>query len=257
MSRVKEALLGKKSFIGFLTAGDPCIDKTEEFIVEIARAGAAIVEVGIPFSDPIAEGPVVQEANVRALSAPGGCTTDMVFDVVEKASKKIDVPLVLLTYLNPVYKYGYERFFARCKEAGVEGVIIPDLSYEEKGELIDFANKYDVDIISLVSTNSGERIKMIAADATGYIYILPIAENNPSANKLSSELVETVARIRKITDTPVVIEFGANTPEQIAGYSEIADGIIIETRIVKLIEKYGADAGSHIYEYVKKMVDSI
>lgn len=257
MSRVKEALLGKKSFIGFLTAGDPCIEKTEEFIVEIAKAGAAIVEVGIPFSDPIAEGPVVQEANVRALSAPGGCTTDMVFDMVERASKKIDVPVVLLTYLNPVFKYGYERFFSRCKESGVNGIIIPDLSYEEKGELMEFAKKYDVDIISLISANSGERIKMIAPEADGYIYILPTVENNPSENELSSQLVETVARIRKLTDTPVVIEFGANTPEQIKRYSDIADGIIIETRIVKLIEKYGKDAGSYIYDYVKKMVDSI
>ncbi len=257
MSRVKEALIGKKSFIGFLTAGDPCIDKTEEFIVEIAKAGASIVEVGIPFSDPIAEGPVVQEANVRALSAPGGCTTDMVFDMVERASKKIDVPLVLLTYLNPVFKYGYERFMSRCKETGVDGIIIPDLSYEEKDELVEYASKYGVDIISLISTNSGDRIKMIAPEAMGYIYILPSDDKNQSEGELSSELVETVARIRKLTDTPVVIEFGANTPEQIARYSDIADGIIIETRIVKLIEKYGENAGSHIYDYVKKMVDSI
>ena len=256
MSRVKEALSGKKSFIGFLAAGDPSIDKTEEFIVEIARAGAAIVEIGIPFSDPIAEGPVVQEANVRALSAPGGCTTDMVFDMVAKASKKVDVPLVLLTYLNPVYKYGYERFCAKCKETGVDGIIIPDLSYEEKGELLEEANKYGIDIISLISTNSGDRINMIAPEATGYIYILP-SEDNVAEGELSGKLLETVGRIRKLTDTPVVIEFGANTPEQIARYSDIADGIIIETRIVKLIEKYGADAGKHIYDYVKKMVDSI
>jgi len=256
MSRVKEALVGKKSFIGFLTAGDPCIEKTEDFIVEIANAGAAVVEIGIPFSDPIAEGPVVQEANVRALSAPGGCTTDMVFDMVAKASKRVDVPLVFVTYLSPVYKYGYVRFCAKCKETGVDAIIIPDLSYEEKGELVEEAKKYDIDIISLISTNSGDRIKMIAEDSTGYIYILPSAEH-VAEGEISSKLVETVARIRKITDTPVVIEFGANTPEQIARYSDIADGIIIETRIVKLIEKYGNDAGSHIYDYVKKMVDSI
>ena len=255
MSRIKNAF-NEKALMAYITCGDPDLETTTSIINEAVSKGVNIIGLGIPFSDPIAEGPVVQEANVRALSVPGGCTTDMVFDMVAKASKRVDVPLVLLTYLNPVYKYGYERFCAKCKETGVEGIIIPDLSYEEKGELLEEANKFGIDIISLISTNSGDRINMIAPEATGYIYVLPSADS-VAEGELSGKLLETVGRIRKLTDTPVVIEFGANTPEQIARYSDIADGIIIETRIVKLIEKYGADAGSHIYDYVKKMVDSI
>ena len=135
MSRIREAFTNKKAFIGFLTAGDPSLAKTEEFIVEMANAGASIIEIGIPFSDPIAEGKIVQEANVRALSVPGGCTTDMIFDMVARVSKKVNVPLVFLTYLNPIFKYGYERFCSKCKEVGIDGLIIPDMPYEEKGEL--------------------------------------------------------------------------------------------------------------------------
>lgn len=132
MSRIEEALKNKKTFVGFLTAGDPGLDKTEEFILEMEKAGAGLIEIGIPFSDPIAEGPVIQDANVRALSAPGGCTTDMVFDMVARVSKKVSVPLVFLTYLNPVFKYGYEKFCKKCAETGIDGIIIPDMPYEEK-----------------------------------------------------------------------------------------------------------------------------
>ena len=157
MSRIKSAFENKKAYIGFLTAGDPSLAMTEEYIVEMARAGAALVEIGIPFSDPIAETATIQEANVRALSTETGCTTDMVFDMVASVSKKVDIPLVLLTYLNPVFKYGYDEFFKKCKETGVDGIIIPDMPYEEKGEVEPFANKYGVDISfppSLISTES-------------------------------------------------------------------------------------------------------
>ena len=255
MSKIKEAFTNKKAFIGFLTAGDPSLEKTEEFIVEMARAGAALIEIGIPFSDPIAEGPVIQSANVRALSAPGGCTTDMVFDMVARVSRKVDVPLVFLTYLNPVFKYGYEAFCKKCNEVGISGIIIPDMPFEERGELEPIAEKYDVDIISLIAPTSRERIRMIAGRAKGYIYLVSSMGVTGVRNEITTDIVGMMEEIRAVTDTPVAVGFGINTPRQAARYAAMADGVIVGSAIVKIIEQYGEDAGKYIYEYVKGMVD--
>lgn len=257
MSKIREAFNGKKAFIGFLTAGDPSLDKTEEFIIEMAEAGAALIEIGIPFSDPIAEGPVIQDANVRALSVPGGCTTDMVFDMVARVSKKISVPLVFLTYLNPVFKYGYEAFCKRCSETGVSGIIIPDLPYEERAELTPFADKYDVDVISLIAPTSQDRIEKIAKDAKGYIYIVSSMGVTGVRGEITTDIEEIVEGIRKVTDTPLAVGFGINTPEQAAKYSQMADGVIVGSAIVEIIARHGADAGKYIYDYVKSMVEKI
>lgn len=257
MSKISEAFSNKKAFIGFLTAGDPSLEKTEEFIVEMEKAGAALIEIGIPFSDPIAEGPVIQEANVRALSAPGGCTTDMVFDMVERVSKKVSVPLVFLTYLNPVFSYGYDRFCKRCKEAGVSGIIIPDMPFEERGELIPFAEKHDVELISLIAPTSEERIQMIAKEAKGYIYVVSSMGVTGIRSEITTDIGEIIANIRKATDTPVAIGFGINTPEQAASYSQMADGVIVGSAIVKIIQEHGAHAGKYVYDYVRSMVDGM
>lgn len=257
MSRIKEAFENKKAFIGFLTAGDPSLEKTEEFIIEMEKAGAALIEIGIPFSDPIAEGPVIQEANVRALSAPGGCTTDMVFDMVARVSKKVSVPLVFLTYLNPVFKYGYDAFCKRCSETGISGIIIPDMPFEEKEELAPIAAQHDVDIISLIAPTSNDRIRMIAEQATGYIYVVSSMGVTGVRNEITTDISGIVNEIRKVSDTPVAIGFGINTPEQAAKYAAEADGVIVGSAIVKIIAKYGADAGQHIYEYVKEMADAL
>jgi len=256
MSKITEAFTNKKAFIGFLTAGDPSLEKTEEFIVEMARAGAALIEIGIPFSDPIAEGPVIQSANVRALSAPGGCTTDMVFDMVARVSRKVDVPLVFLTYLNPVFKYGYEAFCKKCNEVGISGIIIPDMPFEEHGELEPIAEKYDVDIISLIAPTSRERIRMIAGRAKGYIYLVSSMGVTGVRNEITTDIGGIIEEIRAVTDTPVAVGFGINTPEQAARYAAMADGVIVGSAIVKIIEQYGEDAGKYIYEYVKGMVDA-
>lgn len=255
MSRIREAFTNKKAFIGFLTAGDPSLAKTEEFIVEMANAGASIIEIGIPFSDPIAEGKIVQEANVRALSVPGGCTTDMIFDMVARVSKKVNVPLVFLTYLNPIFKYGYERFCSKCKEVGIDGLIIPDMPYEEKGELKPYADKYELDIISFIAPSSIERIKMIAKDSTGYVYMVPSMDEE--AGETSIDLDEVVRSVREVTDTPLVFGFKMNTVEQIAKKSTIVDGVIVDNSIVKLIEANGEDAGKYIHEYIKTVVERI
>lgn len=257
MSRIKKAFEQKKAFIGFLTAGDPSLEKTEEFIMEMERAGAALIEIGIPFSDPIAEGPVIQEANVRALSAPGGCTTDMIFDMVARVSKKVSVPLVFLTYLNPVFKYGYEAFCKKCSEAGISGIIIPDMPFEEKTELTPIAEKYEVDIISLVAPTSEDRIRMIAKEAKGYIYVVSSMGVTGVRSEITTDISAIVESIREVTDTPVAVGFGINTPEQAAKYAAMSDGIIVGSAIVKIIAKYGNDAGAHVYEYVKFMVDGM
>lgn len=257
MSKISEAFQNKKAFIGFLTAGDPSLTKTEELIVEMAEAGAGLIEIGIPFSDPIAEGPIIQDANIRALSAPGGCTTDMVFDMVASVSGKVSVPLVFLTYLNPVFKYGYEKFCARCRETGISGLIIPDMPFEEKGELADIAGKYDVDIISLIAPTSRQRIQMIAKEAKGYIYVVSSMGVTGVRSEITTDLDSIIKGIREVTDTPVAIGFGINTPDQVKKYSAMADGVIVGSAIVKIIGAHGMEADKPVYDYVKEMVDSL
>lgn len=254
MSRMKEAFENKKAFIGFLTAGDPSLDKTIEFMVKMEEAGASLIEIGVPFSDPIAEGPVIQDANVRALSAPGGYTTDLLFDMLEKASKKVTVPLVLLTYLNPIFKYGCDAFCKRCKEVGIDGLIIPDMPYEEREEVVPYAEQYDIDVISFISPASEERIKMIAKEAKGYIYMLSAAD---AREEVVSDVADMVKVIREVTDLPVVTELEIQSSEQVAECEELADVVIPRNAIVKIIEQYGNDAGKPIYDFVKSMVDRL
>ncbi len=255
MSKIREAFSNKKSFVGFLTAGDPSLDKTEEFIVTMEKAGASVIEIGVPFSDPIAETPVVQEANVRALSAEGGCTTDMIFAMLGRVKDKVSVPLVLMTYLNPVFKYGYEQFMQKCSETGVAGLIIPDMPYDERDEILPMADKYGVDIISLVAPASKSRIRMIAGDAKGYIYVLPSLDTADGRKDVVTDISGIVSEIRQVTDTPVVLEIGVDYPE--AEYETIADGFVVENAIVNLIAKHGNDAAGPIYDYVKKTVENL
>ena len=253
MNRIGNAFKNKneKAFIGFLTAGDPDINKSEEYILEMVKAGADLVEIGIPFSDPIAEGKVIEAANMRALSC--GTTTDSVFDLVQSLRIKTQVPLVLLTYLNPVFKYGYERFFKRCNSTGVDGVIIPDLPFEEKGELADFAERNDVKIISLIAPTSKERVKRIAESSAGFIYLVSSMGVTGVRDNIDTDLESIIKDIRSATNTPVAIGFGISTPEQAAKFGAISDGVIVGSAIVKIIEKYGHDAAGHIYDYVESM----
>lgn len=255
MSKITDAFKNKKAFVGFLTAGDPSLDKTEEFIITMEQSGASVIEIGVPFSDPIAEGPVVQDANVRALSAEGGCTTDMIFDMLARVKGKVSVPIVLMTYLNPVFKYGYEAFMKKCADTGVSGIIIPDMPYDEKDEILPIADEYGVEIISLVAPASKSRIQMIAKDAKGYIYVLPSLNATDARSNIVTDISEIVAEIRQVTDTPVILEIGVNYPE--AEYETIADGFVVENAIVNIIAKYGNDAAVHIAEYVKKTVESL
>jgi len=257
MNRILNAFKNKndKAFITFLTAGDPDIKKSEEFILEMVKAGADLIEIGIPFSDPIAEGKVIEAANIRALSC--GTTTDSVFELVQSVRQKTQVPLVLLTYLNPVFKYGYERFFKCCNSAGVDGIIIPDLPFEEKGELVDHAKKNDVRIISLIAPTSKERIKRIAEDSSGFIYLVSSMGVTGIRENIDTDLVSIISDIRTFTDTPVAIGFGISSPEQASKYGAISDGVIVGSAIVKIIAQHGQNSAPYIYEYVKSMKEAL
>lgn len=255
MSRIKNAFKDGKAFIGFLTAGDPSLDKTEEFILEMANSGADLVEIGIPFSDPIAEGEVIQNANVRALS--NGATVKKVFEMVASVRKKTDVPLVFLTYLNPVFHYGYEEFLSKCNEVGIDGIIIPDMPYEEKGEINEVAKKHDIDIISMIAPTSKQRIATIASSATGFIYTVSSLGVTGVRSEIKTDLESIVKIIKENSDTPVAIGFGINTPEQAKNFAKYADGVIVGSAIVKIIAEYGEDSASHIRDYIKSMKEAI
>ncbi|MCI5700806.1 MAG: tryptophan synthase subunit alpha [Lachnospiraceae bacterium] len=255
MSKIAKAFENKKAFIPFLTVGDPNGDKTVEFVLEMERAGADLVELGIPFSDPTAEGVVIQNANIRALS--GGMKLSGVFEVVRKIREKTQIPLVFLTYLNPVFHYGYEAFFAKCRELGVDGMICPDLPYEERDEVADIAKKYDVDLIALIAPTSEERIQMIAKEASGYIYIVSSMGVTGVRSKITTDLGKIVSAIRQVTDVPCAIGFGISTPQQAKEMAEIADGAIVGSAIVKIIAQYGEKAAPHVYEYVKLMKEAL
>ena len=254
MSKIAKAFENGTAFIGFLTAGDPTIDKTVEYVLAMEEAGCDLIEIGIPFSDPMAEGVVIQDANVRALKHD--TTTDDVFDIVRMVRQKSDVPLVFLTYINPVFFYGYEKFFKRCAELGVDGIISPDLPYEEKGEIADIARDNGVDVISLIAPTSSERIKMIAADATGFIYVVSSLGVTGMRSEIKTDLGAILSDIREVTDLPLAVGFGINTPKQASEIGNIADGVIVGSAIVKLIEQHGENASEALKEYVKSMKEA-
>jgi tryptophan synthase alpha chain len=254
MSKIREAFQGGKAFIPFITAGDPSIGDTERFIQTMAESGADLIEIGIPFSDPIAEGIVIQEADIRALAA--GTTTDLVFDMVSRVRGKVAVPLVFMTYLNPVYHYGYEKFFARCEEVGISGIIIPDLPYEEKADVDGPAAAHGVELISMIAPTSEDRIRMIAKEAKGFLYVVSSMGVTGMRRDIRTDLPSMVRAIRDVTDVPCAIGFGINTPEQAKKMAGIADGVIVGSAIVKIVEQKGKDAAPEIADYVRKMKEA-
>jgi tryptophan synthase alpha chain len=255
MSKIENAFQDGKAFIGFLTAGDPDLPKSADFVLDLVRGGADLVEIGIPFSDPTAEGPVIQEANIRALRA--GTTVEGVFGMAAAVREKTDIPLVFLTYLNPVFSYGYERFFARCERVGVDGIILPDLPFEEKGELHDAASRHGVDLISLVAPTSDERIRTIAAEAEGFLYIVSSLGVTGVRSEIATNLAAIVEKARSAGSIPVAVGFGIGTPEQARKIAAVADGVIVGSAIVKIIGEHGGAAGPHLYEYVRSMKDAM
>ena len=255
MTKIRDAFKDGKAFIPFLTCGDPDLETTEKLVCAMAEAGADLIELGIPFSDPTAEGPVIQEANVRALSA--GTTTDKIFDMVAKLRKKTQIPLAFMAYANSLYKYGYDRFCKRCAEVGIDGLIIPDMPFEEKGELQEFTEKYDLKLISLIAPTSQERIQMIAKEAEGFIYVVSSLGVTGVRDTITTDVGQIVDMIRQVTDVPTAVGFGINKPEQVHQYTQIADGAIVGSAIVRIVAQYGEQAGPKIYEYVSEMVGGL
>jgi len=255
MSKINNAFKNGKAFIGFVTGGDPNIEKTKEFILEMIKAGADLIEIGIPFSDPIAEGPVIQAADNRALAS--GTTVEKIFTLVAELRKETNIPLVFLTYINPVFHYTYDAFFKRCKETGLDGIIIPDLPFEEQAPVRETAIKYGIDLISLIAPTSEERIKEIAKNATGFIYLVSSMGVTGIRSEITTDLSSITAAIKSVTSIPVAIGFGIHTPSQAKEMARIADGVIVGSAIVKIIAQYGENAAQHVYRYVKEMKEAI
>ena len=251
MSKISEAFKDTKAFIPFITGGDPSLEITQQLLYAMEEAGADIIEIGIPFSDPIAEGPVIQAANERALAA--GCTTDRIFETVKKAREKVRVPMVFLTYLNPIFTYGKERFMERCRECGIQGVIVPDMPFEEKGELREVCTKYGIEIISLIAPTSHERITAIAKEAEGYIYCVSSLGVTGMRKEISTDIQGMVDKVRQVTKVPCAVGFGISTPEQAQQMAAVSDGVIVGSRIVKIVEEYGEKSVPYVREYVENM----
>ena len=253
--KITEAFSRGKAFIPFVTCGDPSLDVTEKIVNAMVEAGADLIELGIPFSDPTAEGPVIQGANLRALS--GGVTTDKVFDMVEKIRKNTDVPMVFMTYANVVFSYGTERFCKHAQEVGMDGLILPDVPYEEKEEFAEVADKYGLDLISLIAPTSHERIATIAKDAEGFVYCVSSLGVTGMRSQITTDIGAMVKLVKAQKDIPCAVGFGISTPEQAKKMAVQADGVIVGSAIVKLCESYGADCVPYIKEYVKSMKDAI
>jgi len=255
MNRIREAFEGKKAFIPFITGGDPSLEVTKKLIIAMQEAGADLIEVGIPFSDPIAEGPVIQEADERALK--GGCTTDKLFDAMKEIKDEMRIPRVFMTYINAVYTYGVERFMKRCVECGMCGVIVPDMPYEEKGELAGMCTKYGVELVSLIAPTSHERIAMIAKEAEGFLYCVSSLGVTGVRSQITTNISEMIEQVRKVTDIPCAVGFGIATPEQAKEMAAVSDGAIVGSAIVKIVAQYGEECIPHVAEYVKNMKKAV
>lgn len=253
MIKIKDAFKNGKTFIPFVTCGDPDLDTTKELIYALANAGAGVIELGIPFSDPTAEGETIQSANERALA--NGVTTDKIFDMLKDV--KVDVPLVFMTYANVVFFYGIEKFAKKCVEIGVSGVILPDIPFEEKEEFSKICDAEGVDFISLIAPTSEERISMIAKESKGFVYCVSSLGVTGVRSNITVDVGGMVEKVRENTDTPTAIGFGISTPEQAKEMSKKADGVIVGSAIVKIIEKYGKDCVPYVLEYAKSIVNAI
>lgn len=255
MNSIKKAFAGKKAFIAFLTAGDPNLAITEELVVKMAAAGADLIELGIPFSDPVAEGPVIQRADERALL--GGATTDKIFDMVKRVRTICDVPLAFMTYVNPIFVYGPERFLQNCAVCGIGALIVPDLPFEEKEELLPFCNRHGVELISLIAPTSNERIIEIARHARGFVYCVSSLGVTGVRNEITTDLSKMVALVKGQKDIPCAIGFGISTPEQARQMAAGSDGVIVGSAIMKIIERYGVACVPPVCAYVREMKDAI
>lgn len=255
MSRIKTAFSHGKAFIPFITAGDPSLAITEKLIFKMEEAGADLIELGIPFSDPVAEGIAIQQADERALLA--GTTTDKIFDMVKRVRQKTNIPLAFMTYVNPIYTYGTDKFLKNCNICGIDAIIVPDLPFEEKEELKPYCDTYGVDLISLIAPTSLNRIKMIAKEAQGFVYCVSSMGVTGVRSEITTNINEMIKLVKEVKDMPCAIGFGISTPEQAKAMAQYADGVIVGSAIVKLAAQYGNNCITPITDYVRKMKAAI
>ncbi|WP_298029207.1 tryptophan synthase subunit alpha [uncultured Dysosmobacter sp.] len=255
MSNIAKAFAGGKAFIPFITCGDPDLETTAKVVRAMAESGADLIELGIPFSDPTAEGPVIQAANVRALSA--GTTTDKIFDMVRNLRRDVTVPMVFMTYANVVFSYGSQRFISTCADIGIDGLILPDIPYEEKDEFDPICKRYGLDLISLVAPTSEDRIATVAREAGGFIYVVSSLGVTGVRSEITTDIGAMVKLIRANSKLPCAVGFGISTPEQAKKMAALSDGAIVGSAIVKLIAQYGRNAVPYVADYVKAMKDAV
>lgn len=251
MNRIENVFKGKKAFIPFITCGDPSLEVTKKLVLAMEEAGADLIELGIPFSDPTAEGPVIQAANIRALS--GGVTTDKVFDMVEELRSQTQIPLAFMTYANVVFSYGIEKFVKKAVEAGMDALILPDIPYEEKEEFASVCREYGLAFISLIAPTSHERISMIAEQAEGFVYCVSSMGVTGERSEITSDVQGMVRLVKQVKEIPCAVGFGISTPEQAKEMNKYADGVIVGSAIVKLCGKYQEACVEPVREYVKSM----
>lgn len=254
-NRIAEAFNKEKAFIPFITCGDPSLEVTEKLVYAMEEAGADLIELGIPFSDPTAEGPVIQAANVRALS--GGVTTDKIFEMVQSIRKHTDIPLVFMTYANVVFSYGTKRFIKKASDLGMDGLILPDVPFEEKEEFDPVCRQYGLDFISLIAPTSHERIRMIAREAQGFLYCVSSLGVTGVRSSITTDIGGMVRLVKEEKDIPCAVGFGISTPQQAREMASCADGVIVGSAIVKLCGQYKEDCVSYVKEYVKSMKDAM
>ena len=255
MNRIAEAFQKEKVFIPFITCGDPDLETTGKVVRAAVANGAGLIELGIPFSDPTAEGPVIQGANLRALS--GGVTTDKIFDFVRDLRKDVEIPLVFMTYANVVFSYGAERFLKNCSAIGIDGIILPDVPFEEKEEFGGLCRKYGVALISMIAPTSENRVAMIAREAEGFLYIVSSLGVTGVRSEIKTDLSAILKVVREHTDVPCAIGFGISTPEQAEKMARIADGVIVGSAIIKLLAAHGREAAEPVGDYVRSMKEAI
>lgn len=255
MSKIAKAFEHDKAFIAFVTCSDPDLETTGAVVRAAVENGADLIELGIPFSDPTAEGPVIQGANLRALR--GGVTTDKIFAFVKELRTEVSVPMVFMTYANVIFSYGADRFISTCRNIGMDGLIVPDLPYEEKEEFLPYCEKYGVDLISLIAPTSAQRIAMIAKEAQGFLYVVSSLGVTGTRNEITTDLDAITKIVRENTKIPCAIGFGISTPEQARNIAASADGFIVGSAIVSIVAEHGRDAAGYVGDYVKKMKDAL
>ena len=255
MIKISEAFKKGKAFIPFVTGGDPDLDTTRELVLAMQDAGASLIEIGVPFSDPIAEGPVIQAAGDRALSS--GTTTDGLFDMVASLKDEMHIPLVFMTYINPVFSYGQDKFMKRCADSGISRLIVPDMPFEEKGEILDPCHEHDLELVSMIAPTSKERIHMIAGDAEGFLYCVSSLGVTGVRKEITTDIGGMIRLAKDVTDIPCCVGFGISTPEQARDMASKSDGVIVGSAIVRIIAEHGKASKPYVYDYARSILDGM